>query len=716
MRYAIHRARLPLAAAAALAVLASCNAFTTPDSGAEEPVTALSAAKALTAWSVPSLGITGLITEADHTVTATVPYGTSRSSLIASFSSTGSSVTVGGVAQVSGTTPNDFSKPLTYTVRAEDGSAQDYTVTLAVAPSTAKELISFALTAAMNPGKGLTGDCAGIIDQAARTVAVTLPYGAALRGLVANFSITGASVSIGGVAQVSGTTANNFGSPVVYTVVAADGTSQDYTVTVTVAASGAKALTAFRFNAAANPGKGLSADCVGTIVEAARTVAVTLPYGASVSGLVANFSITGASASIGGVPQVSGSTANNFGSPLVYKVVAADGTSQDYTVTVAIAPNPAKSLDSISVFGRSAAFSSGAYYVTLPINQDVRKVKAAFTFTGASVKVGSVVQTSGTTENDATASGLVPPRIAFTVVAEDGSSVDVPLYFSFGELADFYTQGEASNSIFPGLTSDGSYFYYGQDAPGLALYKLAIGNTADITVCGITPWAVRELTLIGSRIFFTEADCNRVATIDTAYSGASLSVFAGSTDRAAGYLNATGASALFDYPSHIVNDGSFLYVADIGNSAIRKIEISSADVGTIYFDPSLPPMGMIARGGYIYAGTKSGIVRIDTASGAKTFFSGSQAGETGTVDGAAGAARFSYPAYLACDGVYIYARETVSGIRRVALSDGSVTTILGKEAFWDKPMIPTSGGMTFVGDKLYLWTAVAGYYKIMTLR
>jgi hypothetical protein len=49
---------------------------------------------------------------------------------------------------------------------------------------------------------------------------------------VANFTTTGASVSVGATAQVSGTTANDFTSPVDYTVTAADGSTVDYTVTV----------------------------------------------------------------------------------------------------------------------------------------------------------------------------------------------------------------------------------------------------------------------------------------------------------------------------------------------------------------------------------------------------------------------------------------------------------------------------------------------------
>jgi len=54
------------------------------------------------------------------------------SSLVASFTlSSGATAQVGGVDQVSGTTANDFSNPVTYIVTAEDGTTTaDWTVTV----------------------------------------------------------------------------------------------------------------------------------------------------------------------------------------------------------------------------------------------------------------------------------------------------------------------------------------------------------------------------------------------------------------------------------------------------------------------------------------------------------------------------------------------------------------------------------------------------------
>jgi hypothetical protein len=52
---------------------------------------------------------------------------------------------------------------------------------------------------------------------------------------VASFTTTGVSVKVGATTQTSGTTANDFTSPVTYRVTAGNGSTQDYVVTVTVA-------------------------------------------------------------------------------------------------------------------------------------------------------------------------------------------------------------------------------------------------------------------------------------------------------------------------------------------------------------------------------------------------------------------------------------------------------------------------------------------------
>ena len=70
--------------------------------------------------------------------------------------------------------------------------------------------------------------------RAPSTRSTSSSSGSVLARPVATFTTTGASVKVGSTVQVSGTTANDFTAPLVYTVTAADHSTQDYTVTVTV--------------------------------------------------------------------------------------------------------------------------------------------------------------------------------------------------------------------------------------------------------------------------------------------------------------------------------------------------------------------------------------------------------------------------------------------------------------------------------------------------
>jgi plastocyanin len=97
-------------------------------------------------------------------------------------------------------------------------------------------------------------------------------------------------------------------------------TTQKLVVTVAVAASSAKAITAFTI-----PGQaGATA-----INETDKTIALTVPSGTDLTGLAPTLTITGAS-----VSPASG-VAHDFTGPVTYTVTAADASTQPYTVTVA---------------------------------------------------------------------------------------------------------------------------------------------------------------------------------------------------------------------------------------------------------------------------------------------------------------------------------------------------------------------------------------------
>jgi hypothetical protein len=94
------------------------------------PIPALSSAKSITAFSLD--GVAGTINETTKTIAIGVPFGTDVTIMVATFTTTGASVMVDSTAQVNGTTANNFTNPVTYTVIADDNSTQNYTVTVTV--------------------------------------------------------------------------------------------------------------------------------------------------------------------------------------------------------------------------------------------------------------------------------------------------------------------------------------------------------------------------------------------------------------------------------------------------------------------------------------------------------------------------------------------------------------------------------------------------------
>lgn len=267
-------------------------------------------------------------TIAGSSISATVPFGTDVTGLIATFETTGAAVAVAGAAQASDVTRNNFSGAVTYRVSAEDATTRDYVVRVTIASRTEKEITTYRLLKGKNPGLG--ADVTATINGTA--IAATVPFGTAVTTLIATFSSTGTAVTVEGTAQVSDTTVNNFISPMIYRVTAGDGSTKDHTVTVTVAPPSAKEITSYKFLSVNNPA--LEADVDATITDLA--IAANVPFGTDVTALVAAFEKTGANVTVAGIGQLSRTTPNDFTSPVAYTAIAANGDTDVYTVTVTV--------------------------------------------------------------------------------------------------------------------------------------------------------------------------------------------------------------------------------------------------------------------------------------------------------------------------------------------------------------------------------------------
>jgi glycogen operon protein len=254
---------------------------------------------------------TVVIDEPSKAVTVTLPFGANAEGLTAVFQTTGVKTCIGSVEQQTGSTTNDFTQPVVYTVYAEDGSKADYTVTVLIAQESANDITSFSIN-------GVSGSISGT------TITLKLPFGASLASLVADFTTTGDSVHVDGVPQQSGVTSNSFAATVEYVVTAANGSTKTYYVTVTIAQSDEKAITAFSVAGQAG-------------IISGTSISVLVPNGTSLTGLVATFTATGSSVTADGITQTSGSTAVDFSSTVTYIVYAADNSTETYFVTVTAA-------------------------------------------------------------------------------------------------------------------------------------------------------------------------------------------------------------------------------------------------------------------------------------------------------------------------------------------------------------------------------------------
>lgn len=95
----------------------------------------------------------------------------------------------------------------------------------------ADSLLNFQVGPTITAFNFTTPVATGVINESAKTIAVTVPFGTNVTALAPTITITGASTSpLSGVAQ-------NFTNPVIYTATSSDGLTKPYTVTVNVAST-----------------------------------------------------------------------------------------------------------------------------------------------------------------------------------------------------------------------------------------------------------------------------------------------------------------------------------------------------------------------------------------------------------------------------------------------------------------------------------------------
>ena len=360
--------------------------------GAEAP----SSEKAITAFSFASPAATGVITEADHTIAVTVPYETDVTALVPT-------IVVSADATVSPEGAQDFTNPVTYTVTAQNGSIQNYVVTVNVAlPSTNNALANLVLRNASN---------SSLINMTPAFVTATKSYTAIVPFTTTALTVTPtvadatATVKVNDTAVNSGSASGPINIPIEginisVVVTAQNGLTDGYTINVTrTAASTAKAITGFSF---ASPA------ATGTINEVTKTIAVTVPYGTVLTALKPTITVSPNAT----VSPASG-VAQNFSTPVTYTVTAQNGSTQSYVVTVTkAAASSAKEILTFGINGGTTKINTAdkTIEVTVPSGTNVKQLKPTITVS----PYATVSPASGVAQNFST-------PVTYTVTAQNGS-------------------------------------------------------------------------------------------------------------------------------------------------------------------------------------------------------------------------------------------------------------------------------------------------------
>lgn len=220
----------------------------------------------------------------------------------------------------------------------------------------------------------------------------------------------------------------------------------------------------------------------------------------------------------------------------------------------------------------------------------------------------------------------------------------------------------------------------------------------------------------GTYVFITESAGNLIRRFNP--TTGELITLAGS-GVAAG-TDGTGSLAEFNAPRGIACDGTNLYVADYTGHIIRKLVLSTNQVTTIagVYNTAggTDGIGVAARFNqptslavsgtnlYILERTGSRVRRMDLTTG----FVETIAGLYNTpafADGPGVLARFNLPEGLSFDGSNLYVSDTTNhALRKVSLSDYTVTTISGNPAYQQDSANTTAAQASIRSPLNVLWT------------
>jgi sugar lactone lactonase YvrE len=268
----------------------------------------------------------------------------------------------------------------------------------------------------------------------------------------------------------------------------------------------------------------------------------------------------------------------------------------------------------------------------------------------------------------------ITPAGAVTVLGPGNSSIKDPIGLAVGRDGVVYVADADDNAVLK-VASEGSITPLGKLATGSSSANFSTPTSVAIDAAG--------------NAFVTNNGDNTILKVTPSGTAA---VFAGKAG-ASGGQDGAGDVARFATPRGIaIDQAGNLYVADEGNSNIRKITpagVVSTLAGSAGQAGSADGTGSAARfaapraltvdaAGNVYvADTDNNTIRKITSAGVVTTLAG-HAGEAGAANGTGGAARFSEPRGIAVDAAgNVYVADSGNQAIRQITPDCVVTTVAG---------------------------------------
>ena len=359
-------------------------------------------------FSLPEQTQESVVDSENFTIACEVEAGIDLNDLAPEFTlSENATAFIGTAEQESGTTTNNFRELVTYTIVAEDGTSQDWQISVANALGTETDFVSFELAEQTS---------AASIDLVNHMIYVEVQYGTGITALVPTFELShGTKATVDGEIQESGLSVQDFTDGLTYELTSEDGQSmQEWSVAVTFAPNHEAQILSFS----------LPEQTQESVIDSENfTIACEVEAGVDLIVLIPEFTLSeNAVAFIGAEEQESGYTTNDFRELVTYTIVAEDGTSQDWQVSVSNALGTETDFVSFELVEQTSASSidleNHVIEIEVQYGTDITALMPAFELShGTQATVDGQIQESGLSVQDFT-DGLI-----YELTSEDGRSI-----------------------------------------------------------------------------------------------------------------------------------------------------------------------------------------------------------------------------------------------------------------------------------------------------